>query len=389
MRNLACLFLLPVLLLGTAPAASAQKLQKPSAESIWAFFEALPSSALPDGISTPQQRKDFHKDYEDMLAAQAGEESEFWDGPGEIEFSIFWNPEILGPVVDLEEEPEDPYPSVTFNVFPGSDPNRVFGWLERTLYVPGEGLKKFDPQYFWYSVPGKSVTTATLPLDVPYTDAEITDDGVLLYRQNELYWAMRDRRFDWIIEPERIILVLEGVGMLPVSYDWNGTRFVRNRNYRPGAILYSGLCNIQLEEAVPFDLHGYESNWVDNGEDNVTSWDFVKAGEKTPRFRVSCYGGSSRIGSIEVFSPDYPATLAENIRVGMPVTELMEALKEAYSYMENDIEPVVSTFRDDVVEIYSGQEDNLIFNVDKSQYRNGRFVPGAKVKSITIVHAVG
>ena len=68
-----------------------------------------------------------------------------------------------------------------------------------------------------------TVTPTQLPLDAPYTDEEITDDGLFYYGQNELYWAMRDHHLDWEIDRDCITLTLEGIGSVPVSYNWNGT----------------------------------------------------------------------------------------------------------------------------------------------------------------------
>ena len=383
-----------------APARATSPLKTPPPEQIWAFFVALPDANLPQGINTRAEREAFNKDYHDQLAEIAelqnqedGEEFFYGDYLEEIDYQLYWSPTTLdaGWMQDVAEdltEENGPMPSIEFDVFPGSDPDKIFGMLEVREFRSGES-KVVGTYNYWYSISQNKVTTVSLPLDVPYTDADITDDGLLLYHQDELYWAMRDRKFTWLAERDQITLVLEGIGLTPVNYDWNGTKFVRNRNYNPMTVYSGGVGPIQFNESIPFGVHGYEVEWLDQEEDNVRAWQFIKVGESEPRLIVYAYGnayGPATVDAIDVLYPNYK--LYEKIHVGMPASEAMECLKEVYSYLDDEINPYVSAF-DGKAWIFSGQDDPFMLGVDPKYYKNGKLTPDAKISVVRIAPAVG
>jgi hypothetical protein len=288
---------------------------------------------------------------------------------------------------DLTEE-NGPMPSIEFDVFPGSDPDRIFGMVEVREYRSGESVVLGTYNY-WYSISQKKATAVSLPLDVPYTDADVTDDGLLLYNQNELYWAMRDRKFTWLAERDRIILILEGIGFVPVCYDWNGTKFVRDRSYNPMSVYSGGVGPIRFNESIPFNIHGYEAEWMDMEEENVRAWQIIKKGESEPRLIVYSYGvpySTATVDAIDILTPLY--RLYEKIYVGMPAAEAMECIKEVYSYLDDEVKPYVSDF-DGKAWIFSGQDDPFQLGVDLKYFKNGKLTPDAKISVIRIAPAVG
>ncbi len=383
------------------PARAATALQTPPPETVWAFFEALPDADMPNGINSRTLRVEFHKDYEDNMVNPSDfideEDDEimfYGDYLEQITNQVFWSPGFFDPGLDADEVDEgagyEPEPSLTFSVFPGSDPDRIFGLLEVTEFRPEVGTVLLGEHGYWYSVSKKTVTPTALPLDVPYTDEDITEDGLLYYGQNELYWVMRDRRFTWLEEDDRITLILDGIGAAPVSYVWNGTKFIRDRDYNPLLVYSGGIGKIELGQRVPFDIHGYYGLWSNSADEYVRAWDYVKEGEdeSEPRFTIFSYGeGPLTVDAIDIFYPKYK--LMEKIHVGMPASEAMEILKENYSYMGEDAPtPYVSDF-DGRAWILSGYDDPYMLGVNLKDYKNGKLTPNAKIEVIRIAPAVG
>lgn len=403
MKKLAFLLTLAALVVlaaSAAPARAASPLQTPPPEQVWAFFVALPDANMPEGMNTRAQREAFNKEYHDQLAEIAamqdeedGEEFFYGDYLEEIDYQLYWNPTTLdaGWMQDVAEdltEENGPMPSIEFDVFPGSDPDKIFGLMEVREFSAGES-KVVGLYSYWYSISQKKVTSVNLPLDVPYTDADVLDDGLLLYNQNELYWAMRDRKFTWLAERDRIILILEGIGFVPVCYDWNGTKFVRDRSYNPLSVYSTGIGPITINASIPFGVHGYDTEWLDQEEDNVRAWQYVKEGESEPRIIVYAYGNaysSATVDAIDVLYPNY--RLNEKIHVGMSATEAMEAFKDMYSYLDEETKPYVSAF-DGKAWIFSGQDDPYMLGVDLKYYKNDKLTPDAKISVIRIAPAVG
>ena len=377
------------------PAHAQTALQTPPPETVWAFFEALPDADLPAGINTRAERVQFHNDYEAMVVdpetLEDGDE-EFYYGEymDPINFQVFWNPTILDPVwMEDEEESAEPMPSIELAVYQGSDPDRILGLLETFIYYPGTGYKKQSEHAYWYSVSKKTVSPVALPLDVPYTDDDITDDGMLFYNQNELYWVMRDRQMEWYEEDDRITMMLNSIGATTLSYTWNGTKFVRDRSYNPLLVYGGGLGQIEFGKSVPFNIHGYNAFWVDTDEEYVRAWKYVKEGEdeSKPRFIISSYGsGLITVDAIDVLYPNYK--LFEKVHVGMSANEVMEFLKDYYSWDEDGRDPYISEF-DGKAWIFSGHDDPFSFGVDPKNVRNGKPAANAKIEVIRIAPAVG
>ena len=402
MRKLYFLLAAAVLVVSAAaavPARAATDLQTPPPETIWAFFEALPDADLPAGINTRAERVQFHNDYEEMVVDPETldeEDEEFYSGDymEEISYQVFWNPSILTPEWigdDGDEfgESDGPVPSIELAAYQGSDPDRVFGLLEVFEYNPGTGYKKLAEHAYWYSVSRKTVSPASLPLDVAFSDEDITEDGMLFYNQNELYWIMRDRLMEWYEEPDRITMMLNGIGATTVSYTWNGTKFVRDRDYNPLLVYSGGLGRIEFGSSIPFNIHGYNAFWADTNEEYVRAWKYVKEGEdeSNPRFVIYGYGnGMITVDAIEVLYPNYK--LFEKIHVGMPASEAMEILKDYYSWDEEGRDPYVSEF-DGKAWIFSGHDDPYSLGIDPKYVKNGKPTSSAKVQVIRIAPAVG
>ena len=379
------------------PAGAQTALPTPDPQTVWAFFEALPDADLPAGINTRAERVQFHQDY-DAQVVEIDEEQEedidyyYGDYVEQITNQIFWNPTILDPAwmedvaEDLTEE-NGPMPTCELAVFPGTDKDRIFGLLEVFEYNNADGYKKLAEHGYWYSVSKKTVTPVALPLDVPYTDEDITEDGLLFFNQNELYWTMRDRRMEWFEEPDRITILLNGIGASTVSYVWNGTKFVRDRSYNPLTVYGGGIGTIDFGDEMPFGIHGYSSEWLETGQEYVRAWQYIKEGEEEPRFILYAYGdGRSTVDAIEILYPNYK--LLEKIHVGMSASEAMRIFKEYYSWDEEARDPYVSDF-DGKAWIFSGSDDPFQLGVDLKYYKNGKLSPDAKIAVIKIAPAVG
>ena len=403
MNKLCILFAAAALVVSAAaavPARAQTAPQTPSSETVWAFFEALPDADLPAGINTRSERAAFHTDYEAMVidydAIEIDEEDEdfyyYGDGLEPISYQVFWNPHILSPEWMEDDEGEEwdaanPMPSAELAVYQGTDPDRVFGLLEVFDFTPDDGYRKKAEHCYWYSVSRKTVTPVALPLDVSYTDDDITADGMLLYNQNELYWVMRDRKWEWLEEEDNITLTLSSIGAAPVRYVWNGTKFVRDRSYNPLTVYGGGIGSISFGDPIPFNIHGYSAQWVDTEEEYVRAWQYVKDGEDEPRFIIYSYGGGiSTVDAIEVLYPNYK--LLEKIHVGMPATEAMEIFQEYYSWDEDGRDPYISEF-DGKAWIFSGHDDPFSLGVDPKNVRNGKPTANAKIEVISIAPAVG
>ena len=376
------------------PAHAQTALQTPPPETVWAFFEALPDADLPAGINTRAERVQFHSDYEENIIDYSEfdeEDGEFFYGDGleEVSHQVFWNPTILTPEWIEDEEGTEPMPSIELAVYQGTDPDRVFGLLEVFQYTPGTGYKKLGEHSYWYSVSRKTVSPVALPLDVPYTDDDITDDGMLFFNENELYWVMRDRLMEWYEEDNRITMMLNSIGATTLSYTWDGTKFVRDRNYNPLLVYGGGLGQIEFGKSVPFNIHGYNAFWQDTDEEYVRAWKYVKEGEdeSKPRFVIYSYGtGLITVDAIDVLYPNYK--LFEKIHVGMSANEVMEFLKNYYSWDEEGRDPYVSEF-DGKAWIFSGHDDPFSFGIDPKNVRNGKPAANAKIEVIRIAPAVG
>ena len=378
-----------------APARAATDLQTPAPETVWAFFEALPDADLPAGINTRAQRVQFHEDYESMVVDpstldEEGEEFYYGEYMEEISFQVFWNPNILEPEwIGDDEESESPMPSVELAVYQGTDPDRYFGLLETFIYYPGIGYKKQSEHGYWYSASKKTVTPTALPLDVAYTDDDITEDGMLFYNENELYWVMRDRLMEWYEEDNRITMMLNSIGATTLSYTWNGTKFVRDRSYNPLLVYGGGLGQIEFGKSVPFNIHGYNAFWVDTDVEYERAWKYVKEGEdeSKPRFIIYSYGtGLITVDAIDVLYPNYK--LYEKVHVGMSAVEVMQFLEDYYSWDEEGHEPYISEF-DGKAWIFSGHDDPFRFGIDPKYVKNGKPTANAKIEVIQIAPAVG
>ena len=150
MKKLFSLLTVAALVVSAVPARAASPLQTPPPEQIWAFFIALPDTGLPEDINTRAKREAFCKEYHEHLDEIAelqnqedGEECFYGDYLEEIDYQLYWNPTILDPgwmqdvAEDLTEE-NGPMPSIEFDVFPGSDPDKIFGMLEVREFTAGE-----------------------------------------------------------------------------------------------------------------------------------------------------------------------------------------------------------------------------------------------------------
>lgn len=378
------------------PASAQTALPTPDPQTVWAFFEALPDADLPAGINTRAERVQFHQDYDAQVVVIDEEQEEdidyyYGDYMEQITNQIFWSPTILEPAWTEDEaesltEEDGLTSSCELAVFPGADKDRILGLLEVFSYDK-DGYKKLSEHAYWYSVSKKTVTPVALPLDVPYTDEDITEDGLLFFNQNELYWTMRDRRMEWFEEPDRITILLNGIGSSTVSYVWNGTKFVRDRSYNPLTVYSEGIGSIDFGDEMPFGIHGYSAEWLDTGEEYTRAWQYIKDGEDEPRFILYSYGnGISTVDAIDILYPNYK--LLEKIHVGMSASEAMRIFKEYYSWNEDARDPYVSAF-DGKAWIFSGANDPFMLGVDLKYYKNDKLTPDAKIAIIKIAPAVG
>lgn len=387
--------------LSVAPVRGAAPIKSPTPENTWAFFEALPDAVLPKEIGTRAKREDFHTEYDNRLRqleeakanySEDSEEEVYFDemSISQIDYQLFWDPTALEPYWVTEDyiEANGSIPAISLTVFQGSDPDKIFGIL-RVLENRYEEASTLKAQlYYWYSVSKKTVTPTALPLDVPYTDEEITDDGLLYYGQHELYWAMRDRHFDWSIDRDHIVLTLEGIGATPIRYDWNGKQFARNRSYSPLTIHSGGIGNIRIGDDIQFGIHGYDVQWINVDDQYTRAWGYTKQGEETPRLIVYAYGnGSATTDAIDFFCPSYK--LFDSIYVGMPAAEAIEAIKAWYDWEdENARDPYVSDF-DGKAWIFTGRDDPFMLGVNLKYFKNGQLTPDAVIEVIRVAPAVG
>ncbi len=353
------------------------------------FFKALPKSDLPERLSSPEAREAYFNKFRFMV-----EEGALGDGEGpeetarKLDHALFWS-DYLDYAEDITDEPyqsEDvPHPYLNLYVYAGSEKGKQFGVIRSGAYVDGEDHRNPDKCYWLDTASGRLNPTA-LPLDPPYTVEDLTANTLLTYGAPNLYYLIRDKRFIQVFHDGGMDVLIEEVGKSDVSYDWNGSRFVRNRT-QPHYCLYNySFAHFMLGEKVPFNVPEYTTKLV-SSEGYEFCYYLVKDGEEEPTliFRTDT---DDNIFMIEVCSSAYCNPYG--IHPGMLVTDFLKVVEGVDARFP---EPSYISYNDadpDFVTIYTGIDEDFIYKVPKDQYKgDGKFVPGARIARVAVVNAVG
>lgn len=380
-------------------------------QAVWDFFYALPASALPEGLKTIQEREAYKAQYEAYFTAweefrnadEYDEESPFFGwymygdidgeegGPERITYCLDWshwsyNLDLVG---EQETEYEYPMYGFTMNVYPGLKENTYYASTRINKMTEDDYIE--EPfQYFWFDRSKGKVTPSKLLLNMPYSVEEATSDGLLTYGVDNLYYILQEpeNAFDNFFYRKSMSVSMRGVGEFCSDYMWDGVRFVRDPNGPVEAIWSYCFGQIHLDDQkIPYDIHGYTTNYIGETNDGIR-YDITRDGETSPTLSLYTYDGT--ISGIEVWSPRY--CTYDDIRVGMPVKDLLDILRERIEDWQADWdEPVINDYDPDYVMILTGVDDNFFFFVkkDDNYLGNGNFRKGAVLHHIGIFNAVG
>lgn len=365
-------------------------------ESTWAFFRALPVDALPAQVATVEQRQAYMVGYLAMMEENAADfdydEDYNPDDPANLS-TITWSEAFLSEEAAFDSEHGGPTEYATLLIYPGLDPDKLFGILQRGSFT-GEGSTTLPEKYYWYSIGKNKVSqVAQLPMNKPYTEDDLTADPLLSYGAEGLYYAIKQKQYDQVYMPKQMQVYINSVGLTDVVYDWKGVGFVRDETYKSPVIYNYAFANIPLGGKVPWNINGFTTSYVDS--EGGPRYDITKDGESEPTLSVMAnqYDGM-KIWGIFVYSDRY--CNYNGIYPGMKANEAIGKLQETNRrYYGENCPPTVSPHYYDVdgkeyAAIFSGFEDNFIYIVDKDKYlENNKFTDDATILAIEIVNGVG
>lgn len=383
---------------GSAPEGKAyDELPPLTRESTRAFYKALPAAAVPEGIKTLAERERHFAAYDawtEEVEREYDHDADYDPDDPENFYVVSWSPAMLDSEGMYEAEHGGVIPYATLTIYPGADPDRLFGILESGYYTTEDSHTE-PPRYFWYSIASnKCRSLSALPMDKPYTEEDLTADPLLTYGADGLYYAIKEKDFEPLFMQKTMQVYINNVGTTDVVYNWNGVQFVRDETYKAPIIYNYGFGNVSLGGNVPWNINGYSTNYIDNTGDGPR-YDIVKEGESTPTFSVQANPSDDmRIWAIHVYSDRY--VNHHSICPGMKANEVCRILEEANQKWYGGECPlsVSPTYYDidekEYAAIFSGFQDNFIYLVDKDKYLgDNRFTSDARVLAIAIINAVG
>lgn len=352
---------------------------------ILTFFKALPEQVLPDRIKAAEDRERYFKSFMAMV-----NEGILADGEGPEEtvlktgHSVYWS--------DFIDSPEDYDPDVTvhpyrhLHVFPGLEKGSLFGILESGSYNDGEDRK--DPvRSYWLDTAGGTLSEATVKFDPAYTEDDLTEDVLLSYGSDDLFYAVKNKQFIEYFHDRGAQIILENVGPTGVFYEWNGVKFVRAEGMRVPCIYNYGFANIMLGNNVPYNIRGCSLNQVETDNYYETVNQLVKDGDSEPTL-VFHNDADGKIFMIEVCKGLYSNPYG--IYPGMPVEEFYALVKKINSRFEEEPYVSVNDSGEDFVEIYAGFDEDFIYKVGKDQYLGDeKFAPGAIISRVVVYAGEG
>ena len=363
-------------------------------ENVRAVFKAIPAAVVPEGMKTLAEREKYLADYDAWSAEMEGEfdyDADYNPDDPTLNSSFTWSQSLFSEEAMFDSEHGGVSSYATFDVYPGVDPDKFFVILH-TGSFSGEGSQDDPARFFWYSLKsGKCREVSALPLDKPYTEADLTADPLITYGSESLYYAMKDKNWEELYMPKYIQVYINGVGMTDVVYNWNGVEFVRDEAYRSPIIYNFGMGNIPIGASVPYNIEGYTTEYVENPDGPI--YNITRDGETKPTMAVyaNIYN-EMKIWRIDVFSDRY--TNYHGVYPGMKANEVLDILNESNEkwYGGECAPSVTPEYGTDgkYSAIFSDFDDNFIYFVRAGQYLGGnRFKDDAVVECIAIAPSVG
>ena len=358
-------------------------------EDLWAVFQAIPESVLPDDVKSPEVRSAFKTRFDELQDGVLGDGEGFLDKWSQSENSIYWSDYFSKPddYVWSDEDEHVAHPYVNLHAFSGADGEKIFAVLKRGAYLEGEEEKEPD-LFYWFDKASGKISSASLKLDAPYSEDQITEDALLLYGSENLFYAVKEKKYAPYYCDRGFKVMIEDVGDSGIKYEWDGKRFVRDSKSGTVSIYNYGFGNnIILGESVPFSVPGYKTESAESGSEYEHIYNLVKEGETEPTIVFHSDNDINIIG-IEVCSERYANIY--NIRPGMKVSECMQILDSLGEDLED--KPYISIVEDGngFVTIYNGFDEDFFYKVRKEDYLgNEQFAPEARIARVCVANAAG
>ena len=359
------------------------------ADSIWEFLQAIPGDVFPDELKSVEARKAYRSNYEYLT-----DDGILGDGEGFTDISessdnfVYWSDYFSKPE-DYEwtdEDNEKPHPFVRFNVYHGVEENELYGIFTHGEYVD-DGEKIINNTCYWYDTASGKLTPAKLNLNPPYTTDDLTEDTLLMYGSDELYFAIKNGRYGPNYYDRGFTVYINDVGITDVQYEWNGVEFVRETENLIPCIYNFGFSHISIGDDITYSIPGYTTERVSDENPFDRIYSVTKKGENDPTLLFHV-GDDYKISEIVVCKGRYCNPYG--IYPGMPMDAFM--LRVGNINNRFDDTPYVSIVDqgDGFVNIYTGFDEDFVYSVPAGDYLGDeRFAPDAKLARVTVINAVG
>ena len=355
--------------------------------NVWAFFQALPESDLPEMIKPVDKRAEYKAKFNEMQDGVLGD----GEGPETVwsksDNSIYWS-DYFGMEDDYvwsEEDNNKPHPYAYLHVYTNAAGEKLFGVLQSGAYVDGEDVKNPE-RYYWFEPASGKISSGSLKLDRPYTKDDIAEDPLLLYGNENLYYAISKGNYYPAYSDRGFQVYIDEVGMCGVNYQWNGSKFVRDTTTGSICIYNYGFGNFCIGENLPFDVPGYKTEFAATEGPYSSVYNLVKDGNDEPDL-VMVVDSESKIIRIEVCSDRYANIYG--VKPGMKVSELLQKLNDLGSDLEYPLYTSIVEEGNFVV-IYNGFDEDFSYKIRREDYLGDeKFSPEATVARVCVTNAVG
>ena len=391
---LAAAFFLAALLMSgcqentSVPGKAYDELPALQADELWAVFCAIPESVLPDYLKTAGRRSAFRQKFNEMQEGVLGDGEGIMDKWAQSDNSIFWSDYFTKPDEDdwsLTEDEHTSHPYVNMHAYQGAGGAKVFAVVQLGSYADGEENKEPD-KYYWYDKKSGKISEARLKLDKQYTDADLTEDPLLLYGSENLFYAIRNKQYYPTYCDRGLKIYIEDVGMSGVMYEWDGSMFRRNTTDGSTCLYNYGFGSIAIGDSVPFSVPGYITEEAGYDGPYEALYKLTRDGEDGPTL-IFHADPEIKVTGIEVCKPGYNNIYS--IHPGMKVSEFMKIVADINSgYDEPTYTSVVEG--KDFIEIYTGFDEDFVYMVSKDDYLGEeQLKPEATIARVMLTNAVG
>lgn len=360
-----------------------------TADELWTVFCNMPESVLPEYLKEPGNRAGFRTKFTEMQDGVLGDGEGFMDRWAKSDNSIYWSDYFTQPDDydwSAHEDDQSVHPYINLHAYQGKDNAEVFVVLERGSFADDNDNKEPD-KYFWYNKENGKFSPAGLKMDKPYTESDLTEDPLLLYGSENLFYAIQDKHYYPVYGDRGFQVFIEDVGMSGVKYEWNGNSFIRKTGESSMCLYNYGFgSSISMGDPVPFSVPGYKTEEASVSGQFETLYNLVKDGEEEPTL-VFHADPSINITGIEVCSPRYSNVYG--IHPGMPVSEFMQIVADINA--DYDEPTYTSIVEGDIfIEIYTGFDEDFVYKVRKDEYLGSeQFRPDARIARVMLTNAVG